>query len=124
MKKKALIWVFVFSAFVLVNTTAFAQEVLLPEDLQISGDFAFYSKYVWRGFVLDISGHVGYNEGHFIEGTGGDITMAAGFNIPLMKTLTMTPTLCYSVPYGDLEDEQDGGQDKKAYGGVVMGYSF
>ena len=59
-----------------------------------------------------------------IEGTGGDIAMAAGFNIPLTKTLTMTPTICYSVPYGDLEDEKDGDQDKKAYGGIVMGYSF
>lgn len=245
MRKKALIWVFVFLAFVLVNTTAYAQDALLPEDFQISGDFAFYSKYVWRGFVLDedpvlqpgiymsykgfsvslwssmdmsneegdksdeidytidytfsiqkvnislghiyydfpginlhtkeyylgvsydgflspsltwnhdyqdeekhggdgdyymlalshsfpikkglsldISGHVGYNDGHFIEGTGGDIAMAAGFNIPLTKTLTVTPTLCYSIPYGDLEDEKDGDQDKKAYGGIVMGYSF
>jgi hypothetical protein len=25
----------------------------LPEGLQVSGDYSFYSKYVWRGFVLD-----------------------------------------------------------------------
>ena len=42
-----------FFAFVIVNTTAYAQDGLLTENFEINGDFAFYSKYVWRGFVLD-----------------------------------------------------------------------
>ncbi|MGA1790401.1 MAG: hypothetical protein ACMUIM_02865 [bacterium] len=77
-----------------------------------------------EGYSFDFSGHVGHNKGHFIKGTGGDIAIAAGLNIQLAETLTMTPTLCYSMPYGDLEDEKDGNQEKRAYGGIVMGYAF
>ena len=77
-----------------------------------------------KGSSLDISGHVGYNDGLVIEGTGGDIAISAGLSVPLTENLTITPNLNYSVPFGDLEDEKDGGEDKKLFGGLVMAYDF
>ncbi len=77
-----------------------------------------------KGVTLEMSGHVGYNRGHFIEGTGGDIGVTAGLNFQLTESLTCTPNINYSAPYGDLADEKDGNQGNKAYGGIIMGYSF
>ena len=42
----------------------------------------------------------------------------------LTENLTITPNLNYSIPFGDLEDEKDGGEDKKFFGGLVMAYDF
>ena len=53
MRKKILFWIFIFCVFITLNTAFLAQGSLLPEGLQLSGDYSFYSKYVWRGFVLD-----------------------------------------------------------------------
>ena len=245
MKKIVLFFIFVSFILVAAGPRIFAQDHLLPEDFEMTGDYAFFTKYIWRGFLLDddpvlqpgiyvsyrgfslslwssmdtdnnegaisdeidytldytftikrlalslghiyydfpgingytkeyylglsydgllspsvtwyhdyleeskggadgdyyvlalshifpmgqglsidLSGHIGYNRGHFINGKGGDMALSAGLNIPLTENLTITPSIAYSIPYGDLEDENDGNQDKEAYGGILMGYSF
>lgn len=245
MRRKTLLLIVGFFVFVTFNLAVYAQEILLPEDFQISGDYAFYTKYVWRGFVLDedpvlqpgiylsykgfnlslwssmdmsntegaksdeidytidytfsikklnlslghiyydfpgvngytkefylglsyegfltpsftwnhdyhgqekgggdgdyyalalsysvsigqgisldLSGHIGYNNGLFIKGSGGDFAVATGLNIPLTENLSITPNLNFSLPFGDLEDENDANQDKKLFGGIVMTYDF
>ncbi|MEW5802269.1 MAG: hypothetical protein AB1847_09210 [bacterium] len=73
-----------------------------------------------KGISLDLSGHVGYNDGYFLDGTGGDVALTAGVSVPLTGNLTFKPNVNYSIPYGDLADEQD----NRFYAGVVMGYSL
>lgn len=73
---------------------------------------------------LDLSGHVGYNDALFIRGKGGDAALGMGFTIPLGEKLTLTPNINYSMPFGDLEDANDGGEDNEFYGGFTLAYSF
>jgi len=75
---------------------------------------------VTKAISVDLSGHVGYNDGYFISGTGGDAALTAGLSIPLTGKLTFKPNVNYALPYGDQADEQD----SRVYAGVVMGYSF
>ena len=73
---------------------------------------------------LDIAGHVGYNKDLFIEGEGVDALIGAGLTVPLTSSLTMKPNINYSVPFGDLEDEDIGNQDKEVFGGLTLAYTF
>ncbi|MEW6379676.1 MAG: hypothetical protein AB1611_08705 [bacterium] len=73
---------------------------------------------------VDLSGHVGYNDGYFIRGKGGDVALTAGLSIPLTDKLTFKPNINYALPYADQADEQDGNQDSRVFAGVVMGYSL
>ena len=76
------------------------------------------------GITLDLSGHVGYNHRLFIKGDGGDVAFGAGLTLPLTESLSMSPSLNYSIPYGDLEDSADGNQDDEFYWGVGISCSF
>ena len=72
--------------------------------------------------TFDLSGHVGYNDGLFIEGDGGDAAVGVGLTIPLTDTCSLSASVNYSVPFGDLEDA--GGQDDKFYAGVVLAFGI
>ncbi len=76
------------------------------------------------GVTLDLAGHVGYNRRLFINGEGGDVAFSVGLTLPLTESLTMTPSLNYSIPYGDLEDSGDGNQEDEFYWGIGLSYSF
>ena len=71
-----------------------------------------------------ITGRAGYNNGLFISGEGFDVLMTAGLPIKLTGTLTFTPTIAYSIPFGDLADEEDGNQNDRFYGGAATTYTF
>lgn len=73
---------------------------------------------------LDLSGHVGYNDELFIEGEGFDALVGAGLTVPLTSTLSMKPNVNYSMPFGDLEDENYGNQDEEFFGGLTLTYTF
>lgn len=74
--------------------------------------------------TLDLSGHVGFNHELFIVGDGGDAGFGAGLTFQLSKNSTLSPNVCYSIPFGDLEDESDGNQDNEFYGGAILAFSF
>jgi len=76
------------------------------------------------GITLDLAQEVGINDGAFIVGDGGYSLTTVGFTIPLSETLTMAPVMGYSVPFGDLSDDDDGNQKEQFYGGVSLAYSF
>ncbi|MCK5213802.1 MAG: hypothetical protein KAR05_00425 [Candidatus Omnitrophica bacterium] len=76
------------------------------------------------GITLDVGSEVGFNEGAFIAGDGGYYLATLGLTVPLTETLTMSPCLGYSVPFGDLEDSSDGNQNEQFYGGVSLAFSF
>ena len=72
--------------------------------------------------TFDLSGCIGYNDGLFIEGDGGNTAVGVGLTIPLTDTCSLSASVNYSVPFGDLEDAGDGGQDNKFYAGVVLAF--
>jgi hypothetical protein len=73
---------------------------------------------------LDLSGHYGYNHHLFIRGNGSDIGLGTGFTVPLTKSMTVTPSVNYSVPMGDLKKKDDGAQETRIFTGVTLKYSF
>ncbi|HPN56169.1 MAG TPA: hypothetical protein PLD92_04940, partial [Candidatus Omnitrophota bacterium] len=76
------------------------------------------------GITVDLSGHVGYNQRLFIKGKGGDVALGAGLTVPLTETLSLSPSLNYSLPYGDMEDSSDGNQDDEFYWGAGVSCRF
>ena len=89
--------------------------------LEVSHSFALKED---SGISLDLSGRIGYNNELFIAGEGGDVLLSAGLTIPLAESLSISPSANYSIPYGDLKDEDDGNQDEEFYGGFSLAYSF
>lgn len=74
--------------------------------------------------ALDLGFHYGYNDELFIAGTGSDVLVTAGLSITLAENFSFAPVMAYSMPFGDLEDENDGNQDEKFYAGASLSYSF
>ena len=74
--------------------------------------------------TFDLSGHVGYNDKLFINGEGGDVGLGAGLTIQLTEICSLSPSVNYSIPFGDLEDEDDGNQDEEFYSGATLAFSF
>jgi len=74
--------------------------------------------------TLDLSGHVGYNDKLFINGNGGDVGLGAGLTIQLSEKCSLSPSINYSIPFGDLRDSGDGNQDSQFYGGAALAFSF
>ena len=77
-----------------------------------------------RATTVDLSGHVGYNDELFIGGDGGDAAIGVGLTIPLTENCSFSPNINYSVPFGDLEDANDGNQDNRFYGGFTLTFGF
>lgn len=73
---------------------------------------------------LDLSGHVGYNDKLFIQGEGGDTAFSIGLTVPLTEKITFSPNANYSMPFGDLKDEDDGNQEEEFYYGFTMAFDF
>lgn len=71
---------------------------------------------------VDLHGHFGYNSRYYIEGTGRDLALTMGLNLPLTDKLILSPNITYSVPYGDLADKSDGDQESRLYVGVIANY--
>jgi len=76
------------------------------------------------GISLDLGAHLGYNSKLFIRGEGTDVLLSAGVTVPLTGSLYMTPKVAYSMPFGDLEDEDDGNYDEYFYSGVSLAFTF
>jgi hypothetical protein len=76
------------------------------------------------GITLDLSGKLAYNKELFIIGEGGDVLMSAALGIPLYKNLALAPSINYAIPFGDLEDSDDGNQKDKIYYGFSLTYEF
>ncbi|MCG2708352.1 MAG: hypothetical protein L6404_06910 [Candidatus Omnitrophica bacterium] len=74
--------------------------------------------------TLDLSSHVGYNNELFINGDGGDIGLGVGLTVQLTEICSLSPSVNYSSPFGDLEDSGDGNQDDEFYGGATVAFSF
>ncbi|MCK4533409.1 hypothetical protein KAU39_06440 [bacterium] len=74
--------------------------------------------------TLDLSGHIGSNQELFIAGDGGDVALGASLGVPLSDKCSFTPSINYSMPFGDLEDEADGNQEAEFYGGLVVAFSM
>ena len=89
--------------------------------LELSHSLDLISEY---GITLDLAGHVGYNKHLFINGEGGDVGISAGLSIPLTKQLAMAPSVNYSIPFGDVEDSQDGNHDDEFFWGVGFSYDL
>lgn len=75
--------------------------------------------------TLDLSGEVAYNHEFFIEGDGGYVLLGAGLTIPLIgENATLSPNVNYSIPFGDLEDSDDGNQENEFYYGGTLAFNF
>jgi hypothetical protein len=76
------------------------------------------------GISLDLGFTFGYVDGQWLSGTGTHVTPTLGLKIPLTPSLTITPTLGYNAPFGDLEDPAIGNQEDKVFGGVKTTFVF
>lgn len=76
------------------------------------------------GLTMDFAAHYGFNNELFIEGQGYDLGFSFGFTVPLTDNLSVSPTVNYAAPFGDLKDEADGAQEDRVYAGVSLAYSF
>ena len=89
--------------------------------LDLSHSFDLNEEY---GITLDLGTHVGYNHKLFINGEGGDWAISAGVTVPLTENLSMSPGINYSVPFGGLEDANDGNYEDEFFWGVGLAYNF
>lgn len=76
------------------------------------------------GCSLDLSGHYGANHELFINGDGADALLTAGFTVPLTVHCSISPTMNYSMPFGDLKNSNDGNQKERFYYGFTGKYKF
>lgn len=75
------------------------------------------------GISLDIGEELGFNNEAFIMGDGGWSTTTVGLTIPLNDNVSIAPMIAYTMPFGDLEDANDGNQDDEFWGGIAMSFS-
>lgn len=76
------------------------------------------------GISLDLGEEVGYNDKYFIAGEGGYSLSTIGLSVPLSDNVSMSASANYSVPFGDLKDNNDGNYDNEFYYGVGLAYAF
>lgn len=102
------------------------------DEVQGGGDGQYVTLDVSHSFTLieemdvtlDLNGRVGYNKELFIAGEGGDGLVSAGLSIPLTKDLSISPSVNYAMPFGDIDDSSDGNQRDRFYYGVSLAYSL
>lgn len=76
------------------------------------------------GVSLDLGGEVGFNKGYFIVGDGGYSLTTIGVSAPLSDNTTISASASYSIPFGDLKDDNDGNYDNELYYGVGLAFGF
>lgn len=77
------------------------------------------------GITFDVGYELGLNSDAFITGDGGYNLFTAGLGVALSDNISMTPTIAFSSPFGDLEDSAGGNpQDDEFYAGVSMSFSM
>ena len=89
---------------------------------EISGSYSLPIE--GTSFTLDLSAHVGINHELFINGDGGDVGLSAGFTVPLTRQVSFSPTLNYSIPFGDLSNSDDGNQKSRFYAGGTISFAL
>ncbi|MDP2653566.1 MAG: TorF family putative porin [Candidatus Omnitrophota bacterium] len=89
--------------------------------LGVSHSIPVVEKY---GITLDLAGSVGFVDGQWLSGEGGHFTPTVGLKLPLSDSITMTPTMGYNVPFGDLSDDNIGNQDEEFFGGVKVAFAM
>lgn len=73
---------------------------------------------------LDLNGHAGYNNKQYFPGRSGDVGLGAGISLPLTKNLTIKPNANYSIPLGNLRDQNIGNQKNQFFWGAYLSASF
>lgn len=89
--------------------------------LALSHSLPLNKKY---GITLDLAGTIGYVDGQWLSGEGVHITPTIGISFPITRNLTITPTIGYNAPFGDLHKSDIGNQDAKLFGGVKAAATF
>ena len=87
----------------------------------ISHSFTLNEQY---GITLDLGEEFSINHEAFIVGEGGYWLTTVGLTVPLSDHVTASPTMGYSIPYGDLKKGSDGNQKEEFYGGISLAFSF
>ena len=83
-----------------------------------------HSQPIAMDVTFDISVHAGYNHEAFIAGDGYDIALSGGITIPVFEGLEFAPSITYSIPLADLEEETDGAQETEFFFGASLGWGF
>ena len=83
-----------------------------------------HSQPIAMDVTFDISVHAGYNHEAFIAGDGYDIALSGGITIPVFEGLEFAPSITYSIPLADLEEETDGDQEAELLFGASLGWGF
>ncbi len=130
-----------FYTFPPSNGTSSEFYIGIAPKLAVSSGLTWYHDYVEKGdylelalghgltlgegpFVLDLSGHIGYNNELFINGNGTDIGIAAGISVPLTEMGSVSAGISYSLPFGGLSDSGDGNQEDTIILGVLVSCEF
>lgn len=89
--------------------------------LALSRTLDVYKKY---GINATLGGTVGYIDHQWINGTGWHFTPTAAINIPVTKSMIVSPTIGYNFTQGDLRDPAVANQERHGYGGVHTVVTF
>lgn len=113
-------------------TLFFAHDYEDGKDLNTDGDGNYLSLALSHsitlneeyGVSLDLGLTAGYVDGQWLAGEGTHLTPTIGLSVPLTPNMTVTPTIGYNAPFGDLKKDSIGNQDPKLFGGVKVAASF
>ncbi len=102
------------------------------QDLNTDGSGNYYSLGVSKsvplgdkyGSSLELATTGGYVDGQWLSGKGSHVTPSVGVKLMLAPNVTVTPTVGYNFPMGDLKDENIGNQKNTFFSGVKTAYSF
>ena len=89
--------------------------------LALSNTMDIYKPY---GISLTLGTTIGYIDHQWINGRGFHFTPTMAINIPMTKSLTISPTIGYNITQGDLKDPAIGNQTDSAFGGVHSVVTF
>lgn len=76
------------------------------------------------GVSLDLGQEVGFNKNYFIAGDGYYSLTTAGISAPLSDNTTLSVSAGYSIPFGDLKNDNVGNYDAEFYYGAGLAFAF
>jgi uncharacterized protein (TIGR02001 family) len=85
----------------------------LSKDLPVTSDI-----------TATIAGHYGQYFSYGTIDNGSDYALSMKCGVPLTSVVSLTPSITYAAPAGDLADEAIGNQKSGLWGGFSLGYSF